>query len=110
MSALAAPTSLSLLERVCDGDAEAWRRLVALYEPLLRSWLRRTPLQPADRDDLLQQILMVLVRKLPTFRHNGRPGAFRAWLRAIKIHVLHDFFSRPAFSLVAGERPARWSG
>jgi RNA polymerase sigma-70 factor (ECF subfamily) len=101
MSALSVPTSLSLLERLCEGDAEAWRRLVTLYEPLLRGWLRRTPLQAADRDDLVQQVLVVLVRKLPAFRHSGRPGAFRAWLRGITLNVLRDFYRRPALALAA---------
>jgi RNA polymerase sigma-70 factor (ECF subfamily) len=87
---------LSLLERLCDGDADAWRRLVAVYEPLLRGWLGRAGLQAADRDDLVQQVLAVLVRKLPAFRHNGRPGAFRAWLRGITLHELRAFFRRPA--------------
>jgi RNA polymerase sigma-70 factor (ECF subfamily) len=101
MSALTVPTSLSLLERLCDGDADAWRRLVALYEPLLRAWLRRPPLQPADRDDLVQQVLVILVRKLPAFRHNGRPGAFRAWLRGITLNELRAFYRRPALTVAA---------
>ena len=42
-------------------------------------------LQAADADDLTQQVLTVVVRKLPAFRHSGRPGAFRAWLRAITV-------------------------
>jgi RNA polymerase sigma-70 factor (ECF subfamily) len=103
MTALSVPTSLSLLERLVDGDAQAWRRLVALYEPLLRAWLRRAPLQPADRDDLVQQVLVVLVRKLPAFRHNGRPGAFRAWLRGITLNVLRDFYRRPALVPAAAD-------
>jgi RNA polymerase sigma-70 factor (ECF subfamily) len=98
MSVLSVPTSLSLLERLCDGDADAWRRLVALYEPLLRAWLRPAALQPADRDDLIQQVLVVLVRKLPSFRHNGRAGAFRAWLRTITLQELSNFYRRPGLA------------
>src|SRR5262249_46326492 len=33
--------------------------------------------------DLLQNVLVVLVRKVGSFRHEGRPGAFRTWLRRI---------------------------
>jgi RNA polymerase sigma-70 factor (ECF subfamily) len=36
------------------------------------------------------------VRKLPGFRHSGRDGAFRAWLRRITLHELSDFFRRRA--------------
>jgi RNA polymerase sigma-70 factor (ECF subfamily) len=91
-------TSLSLLERLGDlGDGEAWGRLVGLYTSLLHSWLRAAGLQPADRDDLTQRILEVLVRRLPQFEHTGRPGAFRAWLRGITANLLREFWrQRPA--------------
>ncbi len=87
-------TPLSLLDRVCGGDHDAWRHLLAIYEPLLHYWLRRSSLQPSDRDDLTQQILTVLVRKLPAFRHNGRTGAFRHWLRQVTLNELGDFGRR----------------
>src|SRR6516225_9438125 len=51
----------------------------------------------ADRDDLTQRVLAILVERLPAFEHNGRPGAFRAWLRGITVNLLHEHWrSRPA--------------
>jgi RNA polymerase sigma-70 factor (ECF subfamily) len=96
MTVLSPLTSASLLDRVCGGDQDAWRALLVIYEPLLRHWLRAADLHPADRDDLTQQILTVLVRKLPSFRHTGRAGAFRAWLRSITLHEVSDFRRRRA--------------
>jgi RNA polymerase sigma-70 factor (ECF subfamily) len=92
-------TPVSLLERLRQRpDAESWNRLVALYRPLLEGWLRRQGVQPADADDLIQEVLTVVVRELAQFRH-GRPGAFRAWLRTILVNRLRGFFrarqSRP---------------
>jgi RNA polymerase sigma-70 factor, ECF subfamily len=85
-------TSASLLERLRDQrDAQAWQKLLLVYTPLMRAWLRAAPLQQADVDDLTQRVLEVLVRKLPQFVHNGRPGAFRAWLRSITVNVLREF-------------------
>ena len=69
-------TSASLLDQARDGRAGAWDRLVTLYTPLLEAWLTAAGLQAADRDDLTQRVLEVLVRQLPDFEHNGRPGAF----------------------------------
>jgi RNA polymerase sigma-70 factor (ECF subfamily) len=84
-------TSLSLLKRLCDpADAEAWRRLVQLYTPLLQRWLRLLHLQPADADDVSQRILEVLLRKLPEFEHSGRVGAFRTWLRHITVNAVRS--------------------
>jgi RNA polymerase sigma-70 factor (ECF subfamily) len=89
-------TSASLLQQARDRRAEAWDRLVALYVPLLHAWLTAAGLQPADRDDLTQRVLEVLVRQLPDFEHSGQPGAFRAWLRGIAVNLLHEHWrSRP---------------
>ena len=86
-------TSASLLERLRDrGDAQAWQKLVLLYTPLMRDWLRPAGLQAADADDLTQRVLEVVVRKLPQFQHDGRPGAFRAWLHAITVNLLREFW------------------
>src|SRR5947209_119400 len=86
-------TSTSLMERLKTGrDDEAWQRLVELYAPLIRHTLRAAAIQPADEEDLLQEVLSVVVRDLPAFRHNGRSGAFRAWLRGIALNRLREFW------------------
>ena len=88
-------TSPSLLDRLSRRPDDAdWRRLVALYTPLLHAWLGRHGLQPSDLDDLTQEVLGVVVQKLPEFRHNRRVGAFRAWLRTITVHCLRRFCAR----------------
>jgi RNA polymerase sigma-70 factor (ECF subfamily) len=84
-------TSLTLLERAAGGrDPEAWERLHGVYRPLLRRWLAAHLVAAQDADDVAQQVLLVVHEKLPEFRHNGRPGAFRNWLRQITVRrVLH---------------------
>jgi RNA polymerase sigma-70 factor (ECF subfamily) len=78
-----------LLQRLrVQPDAEAWRRLVDLYTPLIRGWLRRHSVAPADADDLTQEVMMVVVRELPSFQHNQQRGAFRNWLRTITVNRL----------------------
>jgi RNA polymerase sigma-70 factor (ECF subfamily) len=91
------PTSATLLQRLRDQrDSDAWKRLVHLYTPLIRGWLNRHLPQSADVDDLAQQVFAVVVEKLPGFEHNGRTGAFRAWLRGISVNRLRMFYrSRP---------------
>jgi RNA polymerase sigma-70 factor (ECF subfamily) len=85
-------TSRTLLDRLKDRhDAQAWQLWLTVYEPWLRDWLNANRLQPADVDDLLQNILVVVSQKLPAFVHNGRPGAFRAWLRSILVHEVRYF-------------------
>jgi RNA polymerase sigma-70 factor (ECF subfamily) len=86
-------TPISLLERLrLRPDAASWRRLVDLYTPLIRAWLRRHALQDPDADDLTQDVLGVLVRELPNFRHDLRRGAFRRWLRTVTVNRLRVFW------------------
>jgi RNA polymerase sigma factor (sigma-70 family) len=86
-------TSVSLLERLrLYPDAPSWQRLVDLYTPLIRAWLQRHGLQPADADDLVQEVMGVLIRELPGFEHDRRIGAFRRWLRGITVNRLRVFW------------------
>jgi RNA polymerase sigma-70 factor (ECF subfamily) len=86
-------TSVSLLERLrLRPDPQSWRRLVDLYTPLIADWLRRQGIQPADIEDLSQDVLAIVVREMPDFRHDLRRGAFRRWLRTITINRLRNFW------------------
>ena len=83
------PTSRSLLERARDPrDVASWRRLNDLYAPLIRCWVRPYVAQPADADEVVQDVLTTLVREIARFEHNGRAGAFRAWLRNVAVNRL----------------------
>jgi RNA polymerase sigma-70 factor (ECF subfamily) len=79
-------TSASLLEQVRNpADQEAWNRFVVLYTPLLYQWARGAGLQPSDAADLVQDVFIVLVRKLPDFRYDPH-GSFRAWLKTVTLN------------------------
>jgi RNA polymerase sigma-70 factor (ECF subfamily) len=86
-------TPISLLERLrLGGDEASWRRLVQLYTPWIGDWLRRQGLAVADVEDLVQEVMVVLVRELPHFTHDLRRGAFRRWLRTITLNRLRVFW------------------
>jgi RNA polymerase sigma-70 factor (ECF subfamily) len=79
---------------------------VDLYGPLLGAWLRRQGVRPQDAEDLVQEVLGVVAREMPEFRHNRRPGAFRAWLRAILVNRLRAFWrARRSQPVAAGGPP-----
>jgi RNA polymerase sigma-70 factor (ECF subfamily) len=85
-------TSITLLDNLRSRPSPAaWDRLISIYTPLIHDWLRRHGITGADADDLGQEVLAVVVRELPQFRHDGRTGAFRRWLRLITVHRLRDF-------------------
>jgi RNA polymerase sigma-70 factor (ECF subfamily) len=76
-------TSASLLERLAVAPSDDdWRRLDDLYRPLLRAWMARAGVAASDVDDLVQDVLLVVIREIAGFEWSGQ-GAFRAWLRTI---------------------------
>ena len=86
-------TSLSLLARLRHSpESEGWNRLVLLYAPLLRVWLRKYDVQDSDADDLVQEVLLAVSKDLAKFEHRGQLGAFRGWLKAILVNRLRKFW------------------
>ncbi|MCA8986682.1 MAG: sigma-70 family RNA polymerase sigma factor [Planctomycetaceae bacterium] len=86
-------TSLSLIDRLRDSpDSESWDRLVRLYSPLIRNWMRKFEIQDSDADDLLQDVLIAVSKDVARFEHSGRTGAFRSWLRSILVNRLRNFW------------------
>ena len=85
-------TSVSLLERLAAAPTDDdWRRLDVLYRPLLKGWVARVGVPASDIDDLVQDVLVVVVREVAEFERR-RKGAFRAWLRGILTHRVRDYF------------------
>ena len=86
-------THLSLLQRAKDEmGSTTWKEFFDLYSDLIDSWLRRRGLQAQDIEDVRQEVLTVVIRELPKFEHNGRTGAFRAWLRLATANRLRQFW------------------
>lgn len=84
-------TRISLIFRASHGDEASWKNLTELYRPLLLNWLRHHGVPTQDVDDVTQDILLSLVKSLPSFEHNGNQGAFRTWLRTIVVKRVMDY-------------------
>ncbi len=94
-------TSLSLLERLAGRPTnDDWRRLLDLYQPLLRDWMTRAGVSSADIDDLIQEVLLVVFREVGGFERRGQ-GAFRSWLRTILTHRVRNYFRARQYRPVA---------
>src|SRR5258707_9642154 len=62
------------------GDAQALDALVGAYLPLLYNIVGRALDAPADVDDVVQDVMLQMVRDLRQLRE---PESFRSWLVAI---------------------------
>jgi len=72
------------IERARQEDAAALRRLYVENADRVHRFLARMGVPPADLDDLLQDVFVVVHRKLPEF--DGRV-AFTTWLFAIAVRI-----------------------
>jgi RNA polymerase sigma-70 factor (ECF subfamily) len=82
-------TSLSLLNALQQSPSdETWRRFLEIYIPLMESWLRRQGAPQDIVEDVRQEVLLKVHQEIGSFAHNGRPGAFRCWMRNLVSHRL----------------------
>jgi RNA polymerase sigma-70 factor (ECF subfamily) len=89
-------TSLSLLDGLRTQTPEAWRRLVALYGPIVVAWCWQQGLQAADVDDVAQEVFQVVLRRVADFRKEQPEDSFRGWLWTITRNKLGDHWRRKA--------------
>ena len=85
-------TRQSLLLRAQTGETDAWKNLTDLYRPLILGWLNRQGVPARDLEDLSQEVLLSVVKHLPSFQHSGNRGAFRTWLRTIVCRRAADYW------------------
>lgn len=99
-------TPISLLERLRQPkQEEAWARFVELYTPLIYHWARLIGLQPQDAADLVQEVFVVLIEKLPQF-HYDPTKSFRGWLRKVTLNKWREM-QRGRSGPLAGADSAR---
>ncbi len=114
------PSTLSHL-RTNPSDHEAWRAFVSVYGRVIRQWCRRWGLQPADAEDVTQEVLIAVARQLPQLSDEPT-RSFAAFLRLITYrsrcrllsrrrrsdaHVAHDDQTADAHGLDFLEHLAR---
>jgi RNA polymerase sigma-70 factor, ECF subfamily len=88
-------TRSSLLLRVRDQDAEAWRQLVLWIGPFILRTCRKAGLQATDADDVSQSVLETVWSRLHTFRKDNPRDSFRGWVYTITRNRVIDFRRRP---------------
>ena len=91
-------TSDSLLGRLKTTEREreiAWKRFVELYAPLIYHWVLRAGIPQDEAADCVQDVLALLVDKMPQFTYDPRKS-FRAWLRTVTVNKCRDALRRRA--------------
>ena len=96
-------TSLTLLRRLRRPDeADAWDRFVRLYSTGIYSWVRGQGLRHEDAADIVQEVFVALVQKLPAFDHQGA-RSFRGWLWTITRNKCREWARRRKLAVVPAD-------
>src|SRR4051812_36045281 len=79
-----------LVERVCNGDHEAFNEIYKLFAPMVHGIiLARVPRDEVD--DIAQEVFLLAFRNLPTLRDRNSLGA---WLAMIARNNSNEFYRR----------------
>ena len=74
-------TRWSLLSRLKDwGDNESWRVFFDTYSGLIFNVARKAGLTEAEADEVVQETLITVAKKMPEFKTNANAGSFKGWL------------------------------
>src|SRR5437763_10876499 len=109
MEALAeSGTRITLLGRLRRDPTNqaAWAEFVDHYGAKVYAWCRKWNLQEADAQDVTQNVLLKLARKMGEFTYDPS-RSFRAWLKTLTHHAWSDFLeSRARPGLGSGDSHA----
>jgi RNA polymerase sigma-70 factor (ECF subfamily) len=84
-------TQKSLLDRLAIAPREAdWERFYEKYAAVILSFAQKQGLDEHGARDALQETMIVLVRKLPTFTYDPAQGRFRNWLLTIVANKVRE--------------------
>lgn len=88
-------TRESLLSRLREWDnAAEWRVFFDTYWRLIFNFGRKSGLSEPDAQDLVQEVMVSMAKKLPAFTYDRTKGRFRNWLLLIVRSRLTDHWRK----------------
>ncbi|MFY9254619.1 MAG: RNA polymerase sigma factor [Fuerstiella sp.] len=92
----ASETDKRLVKRIRDGEADAWKECIDLYEGRLLAFIRSRLSDRSSAEDIVQETFMGFLKALPNYDENT---PLESWLFSIAAHKLIDAMRR------SGRRP-----
>jgi RNA polymerase sigma factor (sigma-70 family) len=75
------PTRQSLLSRLKNwDDRESWNAFFDTYWKLIYYTAQKAGLTEAECQDVVQETVIYVCRKMPQFKYDSKTGSFKAWL------------------------------
>lgn len=92
------PTRQSLLVRLRDwDDSTSWKDFFDTYWKLIYGVARKAGLSDAEAQDVVQDTIVAVAKKMPDFDYNPRLGSFKGWLMRLTRWRITDQFRKKAY-------------
>jgi len=79
-----APTRASLLNRLKNlDDATSWNEFYQTYQALIYTVARRAGLNQVEAEEVVQDTVIAVARKMPGFTYEPGKDSFKGWLLAV---------------------------
>ncbi len=89
------PTRSSLLKRLKNWqDHESWQEFFNLYGRLIFGVAVKAGLKEAEAQDVVQETILVMARKIPGFNYDPALGSFKSWLMLITRRRIEKQFKK----------------
>ena len=91
------PTRASLLSRLKDwDDHQSWRDFFNTYWKLIYGVARKSGLSDAEAQDVVQEAVLSVAKKMNDFKYDPAVGSFKGWLLLVTRRRIADQFRRRA--------------
>jgi RNA polymerase sigma factor (sigma-70 family) len=102
------PTRQSLLSKLRNwDDHQSWDQFFSTYWKLIYNVARRSGLRDAEAQEVVQETVIAVARRIPKFRYDPAKGSFKGWLlQTTQWRISDQFRKRGAMAapeLVSGE-------
>jgi RNA polymerase sigma factor (sigma-70 family) len=75
-------------------DTESWRTFFETYWRLIYNVARKSGLSDDQAQEVVQETVIAVARKMPEFRYDPAKGSFKRWLLLISRRRIHDHLRR----------------
>ena len=72
-------------------DESAWNDFVQFYRPYIYRVIQNMDVNISDREDIIQEVLLISWKKLPEFDYDSNKGRFRSWLCIVARRTVFAF-------------------
>lgn len=88
-------TRWSLLSRLKDWeDRESWGEFFDTYRDLIFNVARKAGLNAAEADEVVQETVITVAKKMPEFKTDSSAGSFKGWLLHTTRWKINDQFRK----------------